>query len=219
MIRVLIVADIRLYRDGLADILGRRALLDVVGSADSSAAAIARAVELSPDLILVDEAMPESSAAIRSLLALRPAAKIIALGVGETEGEVIACAEAGVSGYVARQASLEDLVAVVDSVGRGELLCSPRAAASLLRRVALQAAGGADAGPASRLTSREGQIVRLIEQGLSNKEIASRLGIEVATVKNHVHNILEKLQVRRRAEAAAHVRGHAPLRSRSPVVP
>ncbi len=207
MTRVLIVADIRLFRDGLAEILGKQARLDVVGTADSGAAAIGRAAELSPDLILVDQAMPDSLATIRSVLTLLPSAKVISLGVAETEGDVIACAEAGVSGYVPREASVEDLLAVVDSVRRGELLCSPRAAASLLRRLALRAAGGGEPGPEGHLTSREGQIVRLIEQGLSNKEIASRLGIEVATVKNHVHNVLEKLRVHRRAEAAARVRG------------
>jgi len=203
MIRVLIVADIRLYREGLAEILGKRAQLQVVGTANAGAAAAARAVELSPDVILVDQAMPDNILAIRSLRALLPSAKIVALGVPETEHDVIGCAEAGVSGYVSREGSLDDLVAVVESVGRGELLCSPRVAASLLRRVASRAGTLWDSAPADHLTAREAQIGQLIQGGLSNKEIASRLGIEVTTVKNHVHNLLEKLQVHRRAEAVA----------------
>jgi two-component system nitrate/nitrite response regulator NarL len=212
MIRILIVTDIRLYRDGLADFLAKRERLAVVGTADSRATAVGQARDLAPDVILVDQAMPAGGATIRDLLALMPSPKVLALGVAETEGDVIACAEAGASGYVAREASLDELVAAVESVGRGELLCSPRAAASLMRRVALRAAGNVEPIPANRLTIREVQIVRLIEQGLSNKEIASRLGIEVATVKNHVHNVLEKLQVHRRAEAATRLRDH-PLRA------
>ncbi len=212
MIRILVVADIRLYRDGLVEILSREQELLVVGTADCAAGALAQAADLSPDVILVDQAMPESVPTVRALLAHRPSVKIISLAVRENEREVIACAEAGVSGYVPREASLDDLLAVVDSVGRGELLCSPQVAASLLRRVAWRATGGAEVEPANPLTVRELEIVRLIEQGLSNKEIAVRLGIEVATVKNHVHNLLEKLRLRRRAEAAAYLRGREPLR-------
>ena len=114
-----------------------------------------------------------------------------------------------VSGYVSREDSLDDLVAVVESVGRGELLCSPRVAASLLRRVASRAGTRWDSAPTHHLTAREAQIGQLIQEGLSNKEIASRLGIEVTTAKNHVHNLLEKLQVHRRAEAVARLRRRA----------
>ena len=212
MIRILVVTDIRLYRDGLAELLARRAWLAVVGTADSRATAVAEARALSPDVILVDQAMPDGGAVIQDLRAVVPLPKVLVLGVAETEGDVIACAEAGASGYVGREASFDDLVAAVESAGRGELLCSPRAAASLMRRVALRAAGNSESGSVGRLTIREGQIVRLIEQGLSNKEIASRLGIEVATVKNHVHNVLEKLHVHRRAEAATRLHAH-PLRA------
>ena len=208
MIRILILSDVRLYREGLAEILNGRAELHVVGAAESGAAAVTRAGELSPDVVLVDQAMPECLGVIRSLVALLPSVKLVALGVSETEREVIDCAEAGASGYIPREGSLDDLVASLESVGRGELLCSPRAAATLLRRVACRAVSSANPASVGRLTTREAQIVRLVEQGLSNKEIASRLGIEVATVKNHVHNLLDKLQVHCRAEAAAHLRGH-----------
>ncbi len=105
-----------------------------------------------------------------------------------------------------REASLEELVEVVESVARGESLLAPRIGALLLRRVA-EAAGHKRAPTAAgRLTPRELQVVGLIDEGLSNKQIAARLSIELATVKNHVHSILEKLEVERRAEAAARVR-------------
>jgi two-component system, NarL family, nitrate/nitrite response regulator NarL len=215
VIRILVVADIRLYRDGLVEILSREQELLVVGTADCAAGALAQTADLSPDIILVDQAMPESVPTVRALLALCPSVKIISLAVRENEREVIACAEAGVSGYVPREASLDDLLAVVDSVGRGELLCSPQVAASLLRRVAWRATGGSESESGNPLTGRELEIVRLIEQGLSNKEIAGRLGIEVATVKNHVHNLLEKLRVHRRGEAASYLRGREPVRRAS----
>jgi DNA-binding NarL/FixJ family response regulator len=106
---------------------------------------------------------------------------------------------------VAREGSVHDLVDAVERAARGELQCSPQVAGTLIRRLAWRAAAGATLIP-SPLTARESEIVRLIDEGLSNKEIAVRLGIEVATVKNHVHNLLEKLRVRRRSEAAARLR-------------
>ena len=137
---------------------------------------------------------------------------MVALGVADADDHVLGCAEAGVAGYVPRDASLDDLVAVIESAFRGEAICSPRIAGSLLRRIATLAAGQNGTMPLAHLTGREREIVRLIDRGLSNKEIARDLGIEVATVKNHVHNILEKLQVRRRGEAAARMRGILPRR-------
>jgi DNA-binding NarL/FixJ family response regulator len=131
---------------------------------------------------------------------LVPGVPIVALGVPDVEGDVLACAEAGIAGYVTREASLEELVAVVRSAVQGELRCSPRIAAGLLRRLSALSEHGPSA-PRVRLTARQREIVRLIGQDLSNKEIAHRLGIEVATVKNHVHNLLEKLNVHRRTAA------------------
>jgi DNA-binding NarL/FixJ family response regulator len=110
---------------------------------------------------------------------------------------------------VSREGSLEDLISALDSVSRGELLCPPRIAAGLRRRVAALAAARAPVGPRGHLTRREAEVAGLIDAGLSNKQIAQRLCIEVPTVKNHVHNILEKLQVHRRGEAAAMLRHDA----------
>jgi DNA-binding NarL/FixJ family response regulator len=142
-----------------------------------------------------------------------PEAKIIALGVEDDEDIVLACAEAGVSGFVPPEGTLDDLLATVESVRRGEILCSPRTAGVLLRRVASLAGNRDSAWIELRLTRRELQIVQLIDEGCSNKEIARLLTISLATVKNHVHNILEKLDVTRRSEAAACVRGAKHRRS------
>jgi DNA-binding NarL/FixJ family response regulator len=157
---------------------------------------------------LLDLAMAESRDLVRELQAAGLSVKVVAIGLIEAEGEVLSCAEVGVAGYVPREGSLEDLVAAVESVGRGELLCSPQVAGSLLRRLAALALERGPASEGPRLTLREREIVGLIDQGLSNKDIARQLGIEVATVKNHVHSILEKLSVRRRGEAAAKIRGY-----------
>jgi two-component system nitrate/nitrite response regulator NarL len=148
--------------------------------------------------------MPDSVLAVRSLAAAAPAVKVVAVAVPDSERDVIACVEAGVAGYVTREASVEELVQATLDATRGELHLPPRMAARLVRHVAELATDRP--GPEARLTSRELEIVDLIDDGLSNKQIAQRLCIEVPTVKNHVHNILEKLQVDRRSEAAARVR-------------
>jgi DNA-binding NarL/FixJ family response regulator len=207
MTSLVVVSDIRLYRDGLAEILGRRPGLTVVGVAASLPAAIDETRQRRPDIVLVDMAGRPKPAVVREFVLEVPDAKVVALALGDAEADVIEYAEAGVVGYATRESSLDELVSAIESVARDEMVCSPRVTATLLRRVAeLAASRGPDPARAARLTGRELQIVGLIDDGLSNKEIARRLYIEVATVKNHVHNILEKLQVRRRAEAAIELR-------------
>ncbi len=127
---------------------------------------------------------------------------VIALGVVEDQDSVIACAEAGIAGYATPNSSLAELVQTIRAAARGDFSCPPHIAAGLLRRLATVAPRELPAYQA-RLTLRECEIVSLIERGLSNKEIARRLGIQLATVKNHVHNILDKLGVARRADAVA----------------
>jgi DNA-binding NarL/FixJ family response regulator len=156
-------------------------------------------------VVLLDAASHGALEGACAIRASSPDAAVVALGVANAEGDVIACAEAGVAGYVVREGSVEDLIATVESAARGELRCSPRMAGALVRRLARLAAGQ-PIPDGARLTRRELEIVRMIDDGLSNKEIAVRLSIEVATVKNHVHHLLEKLGVRRRGEAAAKLR-------------
>jgi two-component system nitrate/nitrite response regulator NarL len=204
MIRVLIVAGIRLYREGLAQMLDRRSGFSVVG-AKADRQHVSDIQELRPDVVLVDMETADSAAIIRDVTRLAPEIPVVALAVADLEGDVLSCAEAGAAGYVSREGSLDDLVAAVENAARGELHCSPRIAGSLLRRVAALAAAREALPSLERLTIRESEIVSLIEQNLSNKQIATRLGIEVATVKNHVHNLLEKLNVHRRVDVARRV--------------
>jgi DNA-binding NarL/FixJ family response regulator len=201
-----IVAGIRLYREGLALSLSQGLGFEVVGTArhaDQAAEAIAR---LKPDLVVLDMATEGSLQLARRVARAGGGTRIVALAIPETEDSVLSCAEAGISAYVSRETSLADLAPALHRAARGETACSPRIAGSLMRRVATLSAEHPGFPRESPLTSREEEIVRLIDAGLSNKEIAQRLFIEVATVKNHVHNILGKLKVTRRGQAAARMR-------------
>lgn len=213
MLRILLVSEIRLYRDGLAQVLGRNPGLHVVGSVSSRQEALEAIIPTSPDVVLLDMATAGSYGAVSQLRELSPGTRVVALGVANLEGEVLSCAEAGVSGYVPREGSLENLADAIQSAMRGELTCSPQMAGSMLRLIATLSADR-EGRLGDELTPREIEILGLIDDGCSNKDIARRLGIELATVKNHVHNLLEKLHVHRRGEAAAHARVRG-LRSRS----
>ena len=203
MTRVFILADIRLYREGLAYVLRDR--LDVVGTAPTWEAAATAILAQHPEIVLLELTGPRGFEAVREILALEVAPKIVALGVASSEDALMACAEAGISGYVTREDSLETMLEAIEKVARGELLCSPRIAAALFARVnaLTRMTQPADA---FRLTAREREIAALIDGGYSNKAIAQQLRIALPTVKNHVHHILEKLQVHRRDDAAARLR-------------
>jgi two-component system nitrate/nitrite response regulator NarL len=210
MIPVLIVADIRPYREGLERALEEEGLIRIVGAAADSQEALALIDDLEPAIVLIDVALCGGLGGVRAIVEAAPDVKVVALALLEAEADVIACAEAGASGYVARDGTLADVQAVIESVARGEALLSPQIAASLLKRIADLAAARKATPAETRLTSREMEIVELIDQGLSNKEIAQRLSIAVPTVKNHVHSILEKLDLHRRAEVRARLRSDLP---------
>jgi two-component system, NarL family, nitrate/nitrite response regulator NarL len=203
---VLIIDDTRLYREGLTVRLAPEAGIERVVPAADGQTALNHLTVLPIDVVLLNMATSGSIAVLHAVVAAAPHVPVVALAVADSDDEVIACAEAGVAGYLQREDSFADLLAVIQSVAHGETLCSPRVAATLLRRVAALAAEHRPPPEAANLTAREREVVELIDQGMSNKEIARRLYIEVRTVKNHVHNILQKLQVSRRGEAAARLR-------------
>jgi DNA-binding NarL/FixJ family response regulator len=205
-IRVFIVAKTRVYRETLAEALGREPGIAVVGTCGDYRELVRRVAQDEVDVALIDPESRESLTAIEASSSPASDVKVIALGVTEDNEEVIAWAEAGVSGFVHHDCSIGDLAIAIDSVARGEMPCSPRIAAALVRHVASLAADRHANGRGTQLTPRELEIVGLIDGGLSNKQIARRLQIELATVKNHVHNILEKLNVQSRLEAAARFR-------------
>jgi two-component system nitrate/nitrite response regulator NarL len=207
-VRVLVVAEVRMYRESLATALRQEPGVEVVAALPEAPSEVAA---LAPDIVLCDVSREGGLATVRTLLGGLTSVKVIAVAISDDERALLAFAEAGVSGYVTCEQSVDDVVAAVRAVAREEMLCTPRIAAALLRHVAALAAEremGA-APPLNTLTRRELEIVSLIDRGMSNKQIARALQIEVATVKNHVHNVLEKLHVERRGEAAARVRARA----------
>ena len=209
MIRALIAGRTRVHREALAVALSQARGVRVLGTASHREEILARLAEAPPDIVLVDFVMPEAASIVAEIRRRTPSVKVVAITLGETETEVIQLAEAGVAGYVLPDGSLDDLIIAVESAVRGELYCPPRVAFTLLRRVGAIALGSATAkqldaapSPVDELTGREREILQLVAQGMSNKQIARQLGIEVATAKNHVHNILRKLHVHRRIEAS-----------------
>lgn len=206
VIRVFIVSDVRLHRDGLAQALVRYSHIDVAGTAPAGAEVLDLVRQDPPDAVLLDNTISGGLTMATVLAQEAPGTKVVVFAVSEGDAQVIACAEAGAAAYVPADASVDDLVRVLESAVRGELMCSPKIAATLFNRLALLAAVRARPHEEPALTGREAEITALIDQGLSNKEIARRLCIETTTVKNHVHNILEKLHVHRRGEAAAYAR-------------
>lgn len=213
-VRSMVAAAVRLYRDGLAQSLS--ASMEVVSVTGDAPATLREAARLEPDVVLLDAAMPGALALVGALAQAAPDTRVVAFAVDEAhEAEVLACAEAGVAGWVGRDASAEEVVAAVLGAARGELLCSARTAALLSQRVAELArerrepAAVPEFIPAAQLTPRETEVGELLCRGASNKQIARNLGLQLATVKNHVHNILEKLGVRSRAEAGAVLRDGA----------
>jgi DNA-binding NarL/FixJ family response regulator len=202
---ILVVSEVRILQQGIVEALKYDPHLSLVGTATIADAA-ARARELKADAILFDATRRSRVALARQIASSLPGMKIVAFGVTENAEEILALAAAGIAGYVREDAAVEEVAAVIGSIMRDELVCSPRAAASLYHWVAVRATGEAGPAPDQALSRRELEIAGLIERGLSNKEIARRLGIEATTVKNHVHNILDKLQVHRRGEAAARIR-------------
>ena len=215
MLRILIVSDVRIVQEGLHSILAQQAGVDVVSAVDmlSARAEIAR---LHPHVVLFDAARKASVEFVKSLVASAPQSKVVAFGVKETAEEFLALAAAGTAGCVRDSAESGDVVRVLERVMCDELPCSPQAAAWLYHRVAALSHAGDDPIHAGNghtstvpLSRRELQIGHLVDCGLSNKEIGRQLGIEAATVKNHVHNMCEKLNVHRRGEAAARIRAIA----------
>ena len=197
-VRVAIMSDVLLHREGLASLLGQLSALrvtDLVHDPEEAAVCV-RAGDV--DVVVVDLGA-DDVASVQTLLVLVPDARVVVLSAPQRSEDVIALAEAGVLGYVTRDQSIAELRTTIESVAGDEMACAPWIATLLIRRV--QALAADRPVPADRLTAREAGVLTLVAEGLSNREIASQLHIELTTVKNHVHNILEKLGARTRAEA------------------
>jgi two-component system, NarL family, nitrate/nitrite response regulator NarL len=200
--QTVIVSDVRLFREGLAIGLSASRDVCVVGTAATFEEVRTLLASIEPAVVLLDVGMPGALSFARRLRQMETAVRIVAVAVADEGTEVLACAEAGISGYVPHDGSITDAATAIRDAMIDEVHCSPRVSATLFKRLSSLAVGGASQG-STLLTPREAEVVELIDRGLSNKQIGQQLRIGTATVKNHVHNLLEKLQVRRRAEAAA----------------
>lgn len=204
MVSVLIVSEWRLLRECLVRCLSSDGRLEVLG-----ATAHPLDAEVScrrPDVVLLDLGLPQPLTGVERVAEALPGTRVVGLGLPEVESEIVRGAEAGLAGYLPMDASLDDVVLAVEAAARDELRCSGRVAGALFRRVGALAAQMGRAAASSTLTAREQEVLALLARGCSNMEISRRLFVEVATVKNHVHRILEKLGVKTRGEAAARAR-------------
>ncbi len=206
MIRLLIASEIRFYREGLAGLLPAAGTIAVVGTAADWACAVEASRAHQPTAILVDATLLPDKERLRELKAAAPGMKVLVVALPSAAEEAVGWIESGADGYVPREASLKELRIAVEASVRGEVCCSPDVTARLFRRVARlsQLLSERTTGrPRQTLTPREREVAGLIAEGLSNKGISRKLGIEIATTKNHVHNILSKLSLDRRTQVAA----------------
>ena len=201
-IRVIVADDHPLFRGGVINSLRDTPGITVVGEAESGDQALHLARELLPDVVLLDIAMPGKSgiATVAELATACPATRVVMLTVSEREDDLLTALKAGASGYVLKGVSARELVEVVRMVAQGEVYVSPMLAGHLLRELSHPRAGDTD--HLAELTEREREMLRLVTEGLTNREIGDRLHLAEKTVKHYMTNILGKLHVRSRVEAA-----------------
>jgi DNA-binding NarL/FixJ family response regulator len=206
-IRVLIVDDHALFRRGLEMVLKEEADIEVVGEACDGAEAVARAAASLPDVVLMDIRMPRSSGidACASMKAAGPSAKIVMLTISDEEEDLFDAIKAGASGYLLKDIPLDEVAESVRAVHGGQSLINPSMAGKLITEFATLARREGEERseqvPVPKLTDREMEVLKLVAKGSSNRDIARELFISENTVKNHVRNILEKLQIHSRMEA------------------
>jgi DNA-binding NarL/FixJ family response regulator len=203
---LLIVDDHEVVREGLAALLERRDEFHVAAQAGTVAEAVAQAAKFQPDLVIMDVRLPDGSGieACREIRAARPETRVVMLTSYPDEEAVLSAILAGASGYLLKQIRGRDLVAALEQVGAGASLLDPAVTEKVLERVRM-AARGTSTDELADLTSQERKILMLVAEGKTNKEIAAEVYLSDKTVKNYVSSILSKLNLERRAQAAAYV--------------
>lgn len=208
-IRILVADDHPLFREGVVHSLNTEPDMTVIGETTSSEAALSKTRDLLPDVVLLDVNMPGHSGLVAAaeIAHACPAVKIVMLTVSEHEEDLLAALKAGARGYVLKGVSARELADVVRAVASGEIYVSPSLAAGML----LELTRERRLDPLDRLTAREKEVLRLVAEGLTNREVGERLGLAEKTVKHYMTNVLSKLHVRSRVEAALlAARGRSP---------
>jgi DNA-binding NarL/FixJ family response regulator len=208
-LRILVVDDHEVVRQGLAALLGRHEAFQVVAEAGSVSEALGAARRFVPDLVVMDVRLPDGSGieACREIRSENPQIKVVMLTSYPDEEAVLSAIMAGASGYLLKQVRGRDLVAALEAVGRGDSLLDPAVTERVLERVR-RVASGSDRDELAELTAQERKILMLVAEGKTNKEIAAEIFLSDKTVKNYVSSILAKLNLQRRAQAAAFVARH-----------
>lgn len=206
-LRILLVDDHILFREGIASLVSSRGDMEIIGQAVDGLEALQKAKELKPDLILMDIRMPNCDGleATRRIKKEWPEARIVILTVSEEDDDLFEAIKSGAQGYLLKNLRPAALFELIQGVSRGEAPISPVLAAKILREFLQATQKSSPPGLTEvNLTDREKQILQYVAQGASNKDIATDLCITEGTVKNHLHNILEKLHLHNRAQAAAY---------------
>jgi DNA-binding NarL/FixJ family response regulator len=209
-LRLLVVDDHEVVRQGLVALLERRDIFQVVAEAGSVAESIEQARRHKPDVVIMDVRLPDGSGieACRAIRAEHPDSKVVMLTSYPDEEAVLSAIVAGASGYLLKQIRGRDLMAALETVGRGGSLLDPAVTERVLDRIRRIATGSAETDEMSQLTTQERKILLLVADGKTNKEIAAEIFLSDKTVKNYVSSILAKLNLERRAQAAAFVARH-----------
>ena len=208
--RLLVVDDHEVVRQGLVALLDRRDAFQVVAEAGTVAEALDQARRHRPDTVIMDVRLPDGSGieACRAIRAELPETRVVMLTSYPDEEAVLSAIVAGASGYLLKQIRGRDLVSALETVGRGESLLDPAVTERVLERIRRIATGASENDEISQLTSQERKILLLVAEGKTNKEIAGEIFLSDKTVKNYVSSILAKLNLERRAQAAAFVAKH-----------
>ena len=204
--RVVVFSQVRLFGEALAGCLRDSHGIGEAESVYRLADFIKKVEELVPDIVLFDVANCDAIEDARRLKACCPSTHLLALALPEVSEQVIACADAGFIGYIPRDASIGELIKLMRTSLKNELICSPRITHALFQEMRRRQKGRSASEAHKPLTPREQQVIRLLSMGFSNKGIANKLHLSEATVKNHLHNVFVKLGVHKRTEAIALLR-------------
>jgi DNA-binding NarL/FixJ family response regulator len=203
---IIVLTPVRLLGDGLAACFGSRPDMRAIAVVNDLGSLRDKLSTTETHVVLIDVTQGVDLFDVRAIASDWPDVPLVALGLNEQRQEVIRCGRAGFAGYIARDASIDELCNALSDIVAGRLACPPEIAGSLLRALFRRESGVGESDVDFALTRRESEVLELLGRGFSNKEIANELCLSVATVKHHVHHVLEKLKLERRAQAMRRVR-------------